>query len=91
MFISRSHLSNRAAVKALTGGFGLLGWAPCSLEKIRQLSDELLLLCTVHTEQEGEAVLSETSENVYQIPWSHTQREDNHHSIHHQAHSIIII
>jgi hypothetical protein len=51
MFISRSHLSNRAAVKALTGGFELLGCAPpCSLEEIRQLSDELLILCLVHTE-----------------------------------------
>jgi len=46
MFISRS---NRAAVKALAGGFGLLGCAPCSLEEIRQLLDELLLLCTVRT------------------------------------------
>jgi hypothetical protein len=50
MFINRSHLSNGAEVKALTGGFGLLGWVPCSLEEIRQLSDELLLPCSVHTE-----------------------------------------
>ena len=90
MFISRSHLSNRAAVKTPTGGFGLLGWAPCSLEEIHQLSDELLLLCTVHTEHRRRSrTLQNIEECLPESTASYPKRR--HHSSDRQTHSIITI